>query len=105
MSTENILLSIVRWGTYAVLFTPLVVAPWFVFPFVVPKAIFFWVIAEIIFAAWVLLALADKKFRPKENILLYAVGGFVLVMLLASFRGINVGLSFWSTFERMGHCR
>ncbi|MBI1888426.1 MAG: O-antigen ligase family protein, partial [Candidatus Spechtbacteria bacterium] len=102
MQVQEVLLKIIRFGTYAALLTPLVVAPWFVFPFVLPKAIFFWVVAEILFAAWILLAILDKRFRPKENLLLWAVSFFLAVMLIASFRGIHASLSFWSTFERMG---
>ncbi|MBI3421306.1 MAG: hypothetical protein HY006_04545, partial [Candidatus Sungbacteria bacterium] len=94
MEPKEVLQKIVRFGTYAALCTPLVVAPWFVFPFVLPKAIFFWIVAEILFAAWILLAILDNRFLPKENVLLWAVSFFLAVMLIASFRGIHASLSF-----------
>lgn len=67
---NNILLKIIRYSTYLIVFTPLVVSPFVVFPFVVPKGVFFWVLTEIIFAVWLLLAIREKQFRPRENILL-----------------------------------
>lgn len=95
------LVEVVRWGAYIALCAPLVVHPSFFFPFVVPKTVFFWIFAEIIFAAWLLLALSNKKFRPRWNAVSIAMGIFVLITVVTSFTGINVERSFWSTFERM----
>lgn len=95
------LIGIIRWGAYAALFAPLVVHPEFFFPFVVPKTVFFWVFAEIIFAAWLILAVSNKQFRPRWNPLSVALGVFIVVTIIASFTGINTERSFWSTFERM----
>lgn len=87
--------------TYLILSAPLIIAPWFVYPFIAPKAVFFWVLSEIIFALWAILALANKRYRPRENLLFYAILGFLLITLLASFRGVNLTTSLFSTFERM----
>jgi len=97
----RILLWIIRLGAYAALFAPLVVHPNFFFPFVVPKTVFFWVFTEIIFAAWLLLAISNKQFRPRWNALTISVLIFLFVTILTSFTGINIERSFWSTFERM----
>lgn len=96
-----ILIEIIRWGAYVALFAPLVVHPSFFFPFVVPKTVFFWIFTEIIFAAWVLLAISNKQFRPRWNPISIALGVFLLVTIFTSFTGINLERSFWSTLERM----
>lgn len=95
------LVEIIRWGAYIALFAPLVVHPAFFFPFVVPKSVFFWIFTEIIFAAWLLLAVSNKQFRPRWNAISIALGSFLLVTVVTSFTGINLERSFWSTLERM----
>lgn len=96
-----LLIKIIRWGAYIALFAPLVIHAGFFFPFVVPKTVFFWMFAEVIFAAWVLLAISNKQFRPKWNFLSVSLGVFMLVTIFTSFIGVNIERSFWSTFERM----
>lgn len=100
-SPSVFLIEVIRWGAYLALFSSLVVHPSFFFPFVVPKAIFFWIFTEIIFASWLLLAISNKQFRPKWNPISIAFGVFLFVTILTSFTGVNVERSFWSTFERM----
>ncbi|MFY9457645.1 MAG: O-antigen ligase family protein [Candidatus Spechtbacterales bacterium] len=95
------LIEIIRWGAYIALFAPLVVHSGFFFPFVVPKTVFFWILAEIIFAAWLLLAISNKQFRPRWNAVSITLGVFLLITVVTSFTGINVERSFWSTLERM----
>ena len=98
---SNLLIKTITCVTHLLLLTPLVIAPWFVYPFVAPKAIFFWVISEIIFALWICLAILNKKYRFKESVLFYSVVGFVLVSFISSLKGVNLTLSLFSTFERM----
>ncbi|OGZ57329.1 MAG: hypothetical protein A3B96_01125 [Candidatus Spechtbacteria bacterium RIFCSPHIGHO2_02_FULL_43_15b] len=97
----SFLKKIIEWGAYASLFTPVVVSSEFFFPFVVPKTVFFWMIAEIIFAAWVVLAISNRQFRPRWNLVSISVFVFLGVAILTSFTGINIERSFWSTLERM----
>jgi len=96
-----ILVEVIRWGAFVALFAPLVVHPSFFFPFVVPKTVFFWIFTEIIFAAWILLALSNRKFLPKLNPISISLGIFLIVTIFTSFTGVNLERSFWSTFERM----
>lgn len=99
---EKNCLRIIRWGIYASLFTPLVINLHFFFPFVAPKTIFFRIVVEIIFAAYLFLLAADfKKYRPRINVLTLALVLFLAVFVLSSLLGVNIGRSFWSTFERM----
>ncbi len=98
---EKACLLIVRWGTYLVLFTPLLVSTKFFFPFVAPKTIFFRIVVEIILAAYLILAVFHSRYRPRINLLTIALTLFLGAFILASFTGINFDRSFWSTNERM----
>lgn len=98
---EKACLFIIRWGTYLVLFAPLIVNTRFFFPFVAPKTIFFRIIVEILLAAYLFLVISHKHYRPKINALTIAIALFLGVFILASFTGVNFERSFWSTNERM----
>jgi len=98
---EKACLFVIRWGTYLVLFTPLIVLTAFFFPFVAPKTIFFRVIVEIIFGVYLFLVITDKKYWPRINILTISLSIFLAIFILTSFTGINLDRSFWSTNERM----
>ena len=98
---EKACLFIIEWGTYVILFSPLIVATDFFFPFVAPKTTFFRMMVEIIFAAYLILVFTNGKYRPRINPLMIAVTLFLAVFILASFLGVNLGRSVWSTYERM----
>ena len=98
---EKTCLFIIRWGTYILLFSPLIVATDFFFPFVAPKSTFFRMMVEIIFASYLILVFAANKYRPRINPLTVALTLFLAVFILASFLGVNLGRSIWSTYERM----
>jgi len=98
---EKLYFRIIEWGTYAALFTPLVFVKDYFFPFVVPKTIFFRIAVDVIFFAYILLAMSNAKYRPKFNALTVAVTIFMGILVLTSITGVNFERSFWSTFERM----
>lgn len=98
---ENILFKIIEYGTYIALFSPLVVSRSYFFPFVSPKTIFFRTVVDIIFIAYVILAVSDSKYRPKITPLTIAISVFVAILFLTSLLGVNFTRSFWSVFERM----
>ena len=98
---EKLYFRIIEWGTYAALFTPLVFVKDYFFPFVVPKTIFFRIAVDVIFFAYILLAMSNAKYRPKFNALTVAVTVFMGILVLTSITGVNFERSFWSTFERM----
>ena len=100
-SLEKIYLFIIEWGTYLALFTPLILLRDYFFPFVSPKTIFFRIVVDIIFVAYVLLAVSNPRYRPRINILTASIIVFLGILVLTSFTGINLEKSFWSTFERM----
>ncbi|MEA2715134.1 MAG: hypothetical protein QOG91_162 [Candidatus Parcubacteria bacterium] len=80
---------------------PLIVANSLFFPFITGKALYFRFLVEIAFAAWLILAFLDARYRPKLKPLSVAVCLFALVTLVADLLGVNPMRSLWSNFERM----
>jgi len=101
--------SVLRWiicvGIGLLLLMPLVGPPiaggGLYFPFITGKAFYFRVLVELIFGAWVILALFDKSVRPKFSWTAVAVVAFVVVPLGGVLLGANTSDSIWSNFERM----
>ena len=94
-----------KWTIYSWLFIvpliPFLVAGNFFFPFITTKAFVWRVIIEIIFSAWILLALLSEEYRPKKSVILYSIAAFLVVIGLADLFGAAPLKSFWSNFERM----
>jgi O-antigen ligase len=88
-------------GLFAIPFVPLVVASSLFFPFITGKAFVFRLIVEIIFAAWLVLAMRDESYRPKFSWILGALFAFLVIMGVADFFAVNPFKAFWSNFERM----
>jgi len=100
-SREKIYFSIIEWGTYLSLFTPLVFFRKFFFPFIVPKTVFFRLVIDIIFIAYILLVVSNRKYLPRINALTTAIIIFLAIAVITSLTGVNPEKSFWSVFERM----
>lgn len=98
---EKIYFSVIEWGTYLALFSPLIFIKNYFFPFVVPKTIFFRLVVDIIFIAYILLAVSNKKYRPRISLLTITIAIFLGILVLTSITGVNFERSFWSVFERM----
>lgn len=96
---------IARWTAIIALFTipflPLYVSSELFFPFITGKNFAFRILVEIAFAAWAILALLDKRYRPRFSWTLVIFGGFVVWMAIANMLGVNPHKAFWSNFERM----
>lgn len=96
---------IARWVALGALFliplAPLVVLNSYFFPFITGKTFYFRILVEIAVAAWVVLALLDKEYRPRFSLIGAAVVGFVAWMFVADLFAVNVAKAFWSNFERM----
>ena len=99
---SKFLFSLIFAGVCFILFLPLVMYSRAFFPFVVPKNILFRMAAEIIFAAYLILAYLNPEFRPKFNKLAWSVLAFFGVMAVATFAGLGLYSSFWGNYERMG---
>lgn len=99
--SRNLLKGVVFTGLFVIPFIPFLVFSSFFFPFITSKAFSWRIIVEIVFAAWILLALLDAEYRPKRSLILYAILGFLAVIGLADILGVEPIKSFWSNFERM----
>ena len=97
--------AIARWVALGALFliplVPLIVSSSFFFPFITSKAFYFRILVEILVAAWVVLALLDKEYRPRISWIGAVLLAFVAWMFVADSFAINVAKAFWSNFERM----
>lgn len=71
------------------------------FPYITGKNFAFRILIEIAAAAWLMLMILNKEYRPKKSIILYAYSAFVFVLLLADIFSVNPVRSFFSNFERM----
>lgn len=80
---------------------PLIVADSFFFPFITGKAFYFRVLVEVAFAAWVILAFLDARYRPRFTGLTVGVTLFAVIALIADLLGVNPMRSLLSNFERM----
>ncbi len=95
-----------KWAIVIGLFGIILITPFYVsgtmfFPFITGKNFFFRIVVEIIFALWLILAMADSRYRPQKSIVLYAVSATVFVLILSTIFGANPYRSFWSNYERM----
>lgn len=98
---KYLLRNIIFCGLFLIPFIPFLVSGSFFFPFITTKAFAWRVIVEVIFAAWLALALIDENYRPKKSLLLYAIAAFLAIIGLADLLGEEPWKSFWSNFERM----
>jgi hypothetical protein len=83
------------------LLTPLVISPGTFAHFAVSKAIYARVLIEIMFVAWVFLAVRYPEFRPPRSRVLLTLSLYVIASLLAALWGVNSTHSFWSSYDRM----
>ena len=98
---EPALLGAVRAGVALVLLTPLVTAPWTLYPFSVGKALYARVLIAVVFALWAALALARPRWRPPPSALLAALGAGLAVSALSAWSGVSPQHSLWSGYGRM----
>jgi len=105
MSSGGNAKQIARWIALGALFliplTPLLVANSYFFPFITGKAFYFRILVEIAVAAWGVLAVLDKEYRPRFSWIGAAVVAFVVWMFIADAFAPNAAKAFWSNFERM----
>lgn len=99
------MLQTARWtaiiALFAIPFLPLYVSNELFFPFITGKGFVFRVLVEVALVAYVVLAVLDRRYRPKFSWVLVLFGAFVLWMAVANSFGVNPLKAFWSNFERM----
>lgn len=98
---EYYIKTIIKYGIFAVLFTPLIYTNFTFFPFIVGKTLFFRTLIEIFFVLYLILAIAYPNYRPKRSLLFSAVMVFAGISILATLFSVDPAKSFWSNQERM----
>jgi O-antigen ligase len=98
---NSILWWIIFIGTCLISLAPFIVGFKYFFPFVGPKSLYFMALVEIIFAAWLILAISSPKYRPRINAIALSLVVYLLIFIVSSFLGIDFSRSFWSKYERM----
>ncbi len=100
---EKFLNSVVKYGLYAILLTPLAFWPKALFPFLTPKFILFQILVEIVFAAWLILQMIDfrNQSRLRKNYIAIALSLFFAVSLISALFGVDFSRSFWGIGPRM----
>ncbi|MEA3272175.1 MAG: O-antigen ligase family protein [Patescibacteria group bacterium] len=98
---EYYLKTIIKYGIYAALFTPLVYLSSTFFPFIFGKTLFFRTMIEILFTIYLILAIVYPRYRPKRSLLFSAVLIYAGISVLATLFSVDPVRSFWSNTERM----
>ncbi len=102
---EKPLANAVRVVLALVLVAPLIVMadplPSTIFPYVVGKAVYTRLLVELAFGLWLVLVLWHPEYRLPRSRLMLVLGIYVGVVLVASFTGVSLQRSLWSTYERM----
>jgi O-antigen ligase len=99
---EHTLTWIVKGGFYLLPFIPLIVSPFFLFPYITGKNFAFRILVEIMAACWlVLLITHPRQYLPSRNMLLVVYTLFIGWIVFTALFGIDVARSFWSNYERM----
>lgn len=80
--------------------TPLFYWKWSLFPYTIPKIAFFEAAVELCFALWLTLAMADRRYRPRMTALTWAVVGYLGILTITAFTGVDAWRSFFSDLER-----
>ncbi len=101
MNLEKICKSIIYGGIFLIPFLAFVVVESMFFPFITGKNFAFRIIVEIIFFAWILLALYRPQYRLKRSGIAITIAIFLGIIFIANIFGENFSQSFWSNFERM----
>ncbi|MDP2586447.1 MAG: O-antigen ligase family protein [Candidatus Komeilibacteria bacterium] len=97
---EKILKNIVIFGSFLVVLLPIVIVPGSYFPYIIQKTNILKILIELIFLAYLPLALWKAEYRPKKSFILWAVLAFAGIMILTTFTSQSVYRSWWGNWER-----
>jgi len=97
----NLIRYLILGGVFLVPFIPLIAPGSLFFPFITGKNFFFRILVEILLGLWLILAVYNKKYKPRRSWILISIIAFVFVAALSSFFGENLYRSLWSNYERM----
>jgi len=101
-SIKDLIKKVIQFCILAALFiVPLAVFPSSIFPYITLKTILFYALSELAFFLYVILALFDKKYIPKKNIILISFGFLIFARFISTWFGVDPSFSFWSNSIRM----
>ncbi len=86
---------------YVIPFIALIVPSNMFFPFITGRAFLFRIAVDVALGLYIGLAIADKRYWPKNNPLVWSVGALTLIALVADILSPFPFKAFWSNFERM----
>lgn len=98
---NNIIKNTIKAVLFAIPAVSMVVVSDMYFPFITGKNFLFRVAVELVLCLYIVLAFADKTYRPRWNGLLIAFASFAGVMFVADIFAVNPTKAVWSNFERM----
>lgn len=98
---EYNLKTIIKYGIYLVLFTPLIYTSFTLYPFIFSKTLFFRGLVEIIFALFLILMVIFPKYKPKKSLISTSILVYLCVLILSTLFSVDSARSFWSNHERM----
>ncbi len=98
--TTLVLKNLVITFSLLALLTPFIFNLKMYFPINSPKAFYFMAMVQVAFFAWLILAVHNKNYRPKANLILTITGLFIVFLIINTFLSHNPSLSFWSNYER-----
>lgn len=100
-SLEKNLKFLIYIGVAILLCIPFIVTDSLFFPYITGKAYTFRIVAEIIIALYLILAIYNPSYRPKNNWIFFTFLLFLISTFYSNLMGINPTASFWSNYERM----
>ena len=98
---ENYYLWCLKTLIYLIPFLPLYVSSSMIYPYITGKNFAFRIIVELSAALWVVLLVANRKYRLQSSTITLSILAFTFIVGLADVFGINPYNSFWSNYERM----
>ena len=93
---ENWYVWIIKSFLYVIPLLPIYISGSMLFPFITGKNFVFRIIVEILFVAWIGLAITNPKYRPNFSPLIGAATVFIIVLFLADIFSPNPSRSFFS---------
>ncbi len=87
-------------GVFLSLLTPLIINSNLIFHFNSPRAIFFMLMAQVVFFAWLILITFNKEYRPQFNLVTIFLTLFVGSLTLSTIFSVDFITNFWSNQER-----
>lgn len=101
MTTKNIARWVAIGALFLIPFLSLYVASTMYFPFITGKNFAFRILVEIAAAAWIVLAVCDKRYRPRFSWTFVWYKVLLFWMVVANLLAVNPHKAFWSNYERM----